>query len=126
MKIKVMLLLTALSALACVVPVQAANRKVAFTYKAESITEGWDVVVTYHFAEVQVGGGILWKQAQHHEPALSSDYGASRILAANYAKNGLWLDPNSGGEPSPPQRYLPAAAIHEVDLVYIYINVKRP
>lgn len=86
--------------------------------------EGWDVMVTYHYAEVQIGGGILWKQAQHHEATLSSDYFASRTLAQNYAKNGLWLDPSSGGSPTPPQHYLPAGAIHDVALIYVYINVK--
>lgn len=86
--------------------------------------EGWDVVVTYHWADVQIGGEISWKQAQHHEAMLSPDYYASRTLAQNYAKNGFWLSPSSGGNPTPPQHYLPAAAIHDVALVYVFVNVK--
>lgn len=83
--------------------------------------EGWNVLVTYHYADIVASGVIVWKQAQHSEATLSQDYYGMRAKAKAYAKDGLWLN-QGNGNPGPPESYLPPGAIHAVDLVYTYIN----
>lgn len=84
--------------------------------------EGWQVVVTYHEAEVQMGGTIVWKQLQWDRPGLMLDLSAARATAEACGRNGFWLHQNAGTGPGDPEDFVPPGAIHRVALVYTYVE----